>query len=306
MVADVNGDDFASAVMMRLIALGTEKQGLSPAAPGARGAHVARSAKSAALNDLAAQHGPLTILRLADAVHDLPPEPVAVALKKAVGLEDFLQRWHRVETFSHSSNRVLVEPLDPIGYSLHHVSKTKSSTPTLAESLLVVAVVTVLAEIASDHGLVLETDRGQRLRENSSWCGLETLDCSEKFYLIQTSHRTCEEAAPEVSDTDLVKRTKGIVAQDLARRWSVQLLADTMLTSKRTLQRRLGEKGVSVSQLIMDARLEAAAALLCQSGGPSLGAIGFLTGFADQAHFSRSFAEYVGIPPQDYRNRFSV
>ncbi|WP_428528508.1 helix-turn-helix transcriptional regulator [Roseibium sp.] len=304
MVADVNGDDFASAVMMRLIALGMEKQGLSPAAAGARGAHVARSAKSAALNDLAAQHGPLTILRLADAVHDLPPEPVAVALKKAVGLEDFLQRWHRVETFSHSSNRVLVEPLDPIGYSLHHVSKTRSSTPTLAESLLVIAVVTVLAEIASDHGLVLETDRGQLLRENASWRGLETLDWSEKFYLIQTSQQMREQPVLEVTDSDLVERTKGIVAQDLARRWSVQILSEMLAISKRTLQRRLAEKGVSVSQLIMDARLEAAAALLCESDGPGLGAIGFLTGFADQAHFSRSFAEHVGIPPQDYRKRF--
>ena len=304
MATDGKEDDFASAVMMRLIALGMEKQGLRYPAEVARGAHVARNAKSTALNDLAARYGPVTILRLADAVFDMPPEPVAVALKQAVGIDDFLQRWRRVETFSHARNRLLVEPMEPDGYSLQHVSRVASSTPTLAESLLVIAVVTVLAELAGNQALRLETDRGQCLREQGQWCRLETLDWAGRFHLFQTSHQTCEGPVPDANHADLVEKAKNIIARDLVRRWSVQALSEVMGTSKRTLQRRLAEKGVSASRLIMDARLEAAASLLCQRHGPGLGAIGFLTGFADQAHFSRSFNEHVGIPPQDYRKRF--
>ena len=297
-------EDFASAVMMRLIAMGMEKQGLASPVDAVRGARVARGSKRSALNQVAEQHGLLTILRLADAVYDMPPEPVAVALTKAAGLDDFLERWRRVESFSHASNRLRAEPIGETGFRLHHVSKNASSPPVLVESLLVIAVVTVLAEIASDQALRLETDRGQVLRDASTWRAFDTIDWSGKVHLIQTRRQVRDLPVPGSGTADIGETLKTIVAQDLVRRWSVQSLADRIGTSKRSLQRRLTEKGLSVSRLIMEVRLEAAAAFLCNADGPGLGAIGFLTGFADQAHFSRAFNAHVGIPPQDYRKRF--
>ncbi len=75
--------------------------------------------------------------------------------------------------------------------------------------------------------------------------------------------------------------------------------------SERTLQRKLQAHSLSFSRVICEARLEIAASYLCSEDGPGLAEIGFLTGYADQAHFTRTFRREVGTTPSEYRANFA-
>ena len=61
---------------------------------------------------------------------------------------------------------------------------------------------------------------------------------------------------------------------------------------------------VSFSRLVTEARVEVAAMHLCRANGPGLAEIGFIAGFADQAHFARTFSRAVGTTPSSYRADF--
>ena len=100
-------------------------------------------------------------------------------------------------------------------------------------------------------------------------------------------------------DWPLVHRYDG-----LRRRWAVASLAAETGTAPRTLQRHLTEGSTSFSRLVTDARIEVAATHLCEANGPALGEIAFIAGFADQAHFARTFSRTVGTTPSSYRADF--
>jgi AraC-like DNA-binding protein len=70
--------------------------------------------------------------------------------------------------------------------------------------------------------------------------------------------------------------------------------------SERTLQRRLGEEGLSYQKLVETARCELAEGLLVQSDY-SLAEVAFLTGFSEQSAFNRAFKRWVDQTPAAYR-----
>jgi AraC-like DNA-binding protein len=76
--------------------------------------------------------------------------------------------------------------------------------------------------------------------------------------------------------------------------------AATLGITSRTLQRRLAQAGLTFSEIVGEVRVRLAAQLLA-SPRPSLSEIGFLCGYADQAHFTREFTRRAGVPPARYR-----
>lgn len=74
--------------------------------------------------------------------------------------------------------------------------------------------------------------------------------------------------------------------------------------SKRTLQRRLHDTGVTYRQLLDESREQAACRLLRD---PSLRIqdIASELGFSDASSFSRSFHRWTGIEPREHRRRYS-
>jgi AraC-like DNA-binding protein len=70
--------------------------------------------------------------------------------------------------------------------------------------------------------------------------------------------------------------------------------------SERTLQRRLGEEGLSFQKLVDDARRELAEGLLAKSHY-SLAEVAFLTGFSEQSAFNRAFKRWMNQTPAAYR-----
>ena len=87
----------------------------------------------------------------------------------------------------------------------------------------------------------------------------------------------------------------------LAEDWlDVNTAADMAGCSARTFQRRLSATGLSFSQLLDQARMDVARALLEQQETRMID-IGMEVGFKDASHFSRAFRRVNGVTPSQYR-----
>lgn len=296
--------NFASAVMMRLVAAGLQKQGFNMAQPKLKGAHVSLPQKRDVLTRLWEEHGTLAVLRLSDAVPDMPDEPVVLALRQATSVSDLLERWRRVEIFSHGSHRVLSKEFRPECFQLQHVGRSASAQPSLPESLLVLGVITRLSELACEQPLTVKLPEGQVIRRNSVWQTVDIRGWDQTLSITQTTSKSLQ-IPPKTDRTELVAVCKDLLLKDPVKRWSVQDLASETGVSRRTLQRRFAEQDETFSGLVSKTRLEKAALYLCESDGPGLAETGFLAGYTDQAHFSRSFTQNVGTTPTEYKQNFA-
>lgn len=72
--------------------------------------------------------------------------------------------------------------------------------------------------------------------------------------------------------------------------------------SERTLQRRLGERGLVWKGLVEDVRRELAIRYL-QNGKIPLGEVAFLLGYSEQSAFHRAFRRWTGATPLAFRRR---
>jgi AraC-like DNA-binding protein len=297
-----NTSDFASAAIMRLIALGLRTQQISLPVPKTQGAHVPRSHKHELLGTVLADHGVQAILRIADFAPLMPFEPVVRALRQAVGAKDLLDRWSRMERFSHGRHFVLQSPLEPSVYRLEHRARSDGPGPSRAESLLVLALITILIELSGDD-VVLMTEDGTVIRSGRNWQAFdENLILRTVIVEVQSASISSRYLQPRSSGhlIDDIQR----LADDPCRRWSVDRFAELLASSRRSLQRRLEERQTSFSDVVLEVRLELAAEQLCQDREISLAQIGFLNGFSDQPHFTRLFSRKVGVTPGVYRDCF--
>lgn len=85
---------------------------------------------------------------------------------------------------------------------------------------------------------------------------------------------------------------------------TVDFIAGVCDMSKRSLQRRLMEKGTSYSELLNLARFDVAARML-QEQNNSITDISQSLGYSDPTHFSRAFRRIAGIAPRLYREQSS-
>lgn len=76
--------------------------------------------------------------------------------------------------------------------------------------------------------------------------------------------------------------------------------ADMAGVSARTLQRRLGQAGISYSGLLQQVRYERAASCLRESDVTIL-EVALRVGYEDPSHFSRAFRRVAGVSPKQYR-----
>ena len=82
----------------------------------------------------------------------------------------------------------------------------------------------------------------------------------------------------------------------------VRMTADFLGISVRTLQRRLGEAGVSHHMLVAQARFATAAAVLERTDAKILD-LALDLGYCDHANFTRAFRCWAGCSPREYRFR---
>jgi AraC-like DNA-binding protein len=83
---------------------------------------------------------------------------------------------------------------------------------------------------------------------------------------------------------------------------AIEPLAAALHMSRRTLQRRLGDEGVSFQQLVDDVRRERALELVADARRP-LGDVAFQLGYAELSPFLRAFRRWTGATPAAWRAR---
>jgi AraC-like DNA-binding protein len=86
---------------------------------------------------------------------------------------------------------------------------------------------------------------------------------------------------------------------------SIHPVAEALGTSERTLQRRLGERGLAFNALVENVRRELAKYYL-QQDHLTLTEIGYLLGYSELSAFSRAFRRWTGVSPIEFRGRTSI
>lgn len=114
----------------------------------------------------------------------------------------------------------------------------------------------------------------------------------------------CERSLNDVPDTDdfAASVTQLIKLGLLDRRPTIDWVGRKLRMSKRTLQRRLFETELSFEQLLRDALVARATALLKQPE-MSMSEIAYELGYADSAHFVRAAWKWAGQTPTAWRRR---
>ncbi|MBX3637497.1 MAG: helix-turn-helix transcriptional regulator [Rubrivivax sp.] len=305
--------DFAAAAMQRVIVHGARRLGLAlPALPPPRpaGAHVPLADKRALLDALAAAQGPLAVLRLGEGAHDLHDDPAAEALAAAQDLPDLVGRWQRLERYVHARHRVQVLSAATGALALRHVALAPHPPPKPDEDLLVLGLLVALAARIGVPGLAARC--GPWCWTEGRWCGVgdgadATPEAAPTAHWVLTWQPGPAPPPPPVpaDGPALLQRLHDAVGHDLAGRWTLQALARAAGCGPRSLQRRLAQTGTTPAALVAAQRVAAAARLLVHSAEP-VAAVGYVCGFADQPHFTRSFKRLSALTPARYRAEFGV
>jgi AraC-like DNA-binding protein len=99
----------------------------------------------------------------------------------------------------------------------------------------------------------------------------------------------------------LVRKVGEIVTTSCPERYpNIQLVAGALGMSTRTLQRRLGDEGVTYAQVVAEARADTARRMLHESTR-KIGEIARTIGYSNAAHFTRAFLRWTGRTPRDFR-----
>lgn len=304
--------DFASAVMVRILAAGMRLHGLAPPAFPAAGAHVTLAHKRALVASALAQGGWACLPLLGQGVAAIRGDPVHQALAACTTAAGFLERWCRLERYIHSRHRIRFEPEAGGGLRVSHVSLQPAEPPSPAESLVVLG---VLAAAMQETGLqqVSVAIGGTPVYPQADATALESLVATGQtarwhFSWGETS-RPAHGQPGTVPVEDIL--TGPVLALELGRLVLTDLMqvpplaqaARQLGMAPRSLQRQLASGGWSYSSVVTEARCRAAAWHLMRSAEGMAGT-GFVCGFSDQAHFTRVFRQRVGVPPARYRQEF--
>lgn len=311
-------DDFASASMLRLLLRAMAAQGLPPPLPVPDAARVPIQHKRLVVSCIVREGGLALLLELAQQVHRIAGEPLHQALSGARDPHDFLMRWQRLERYVHASHRVLCRERGGRSLLLEHVAQADAA-PLAAESVAVLGVwIGALRSIGAQalevaiDGCVVHGDGA-----TGAWTGRPPQCWRLKWAAMAPASAEAEVPVPPAPGRDAAPPWGGpwpwpepaaglahvlarVLARDPAASPRVADAAAALGLPLRTLQRRLATSGTCFSELLGEVRVRLAAAWLAR-GAPTLAEIGYLCGYADQAHFTREFTRRAGMPPARYR-----
>lgn len=121
--------------------------------------------------------------------------------------------------------------------------------------------------------------------------------------LAATFDLILNEQLAALTKTDLRTRCKAMLLQQLTSgEPSEEVLAQQLNMSGRTLQRKLGELGLTYGQVLAETRYELAQRYL-DDPKRSVTEITFLLGFSEHSAFTRAFKRWSGMAPTAYRNQ---
>ncbi len=106
------------------------------------------------------------------------------------------------------------------------------------------------------------------------------------------------------SEKVFVEKLTGIIDKNMSsEKFGVDVLSSEMGLSRSQLHRKLKAiTGQSTTEFIRNFRLQRAADLIKQGSG-NMAEIAYNVGFSSQAYFTKSFTEFFGLPPVEYRRK---
>ncbi|RZJ09419.1 MAG: AraC family transcriptional regulator [Haliea sp.] len=261
--------------------------------------------KRGLLEQLHARHGARTLLRLGEGIRDARDEPALTALGLARDPHDLVARWQRLERYVHSRHSIEVESASADCMVLRHVSKVPAEPPRASEDLLVIGLLVALAERIGTPalGVCPDSEPSWSYSEGAWPLHSPALADSSRWRLSWEQGARPAEASRD-EQVDLPQAAYRLLADDPSQRWTLKALATHLGTSSRSLQRHLRMAGHSFSSLWTEARLARSAELLTGSR-QSPAEVGYVCGFADQAHFTRLFKLHTSMTPVRYREQFA-
>lgn len=119
--------------------------------------------------------------------------------------------------------------------------------------------------------------------------------------LARGNDRILDAMLKSLGKSDLVSQVKQAIVEQLPSGTpSEERIAQSVLTSSRTLNRRLVKEGTNFRTLLTEVRRELAEQYIADINIP-ITEISFLLGFSDISSFSRAFKRWTGQPPQTFR-----
>ncbi|MDP2817397.1 MAG: helix-turn-helix transcriptional regulator [Polaromonas sp.] len=322
--------DFASAAMVRVLVNGMQSLGLDTSAadmqPTQGDAQVRLDIKQQLVGSAVRQAGLSCLVKLGRGGHLNLDDPTHRALTLARDAADLFDRWGRLERFVHSLHWVEVAALEPGAALLIHRSRAPGAAPSAAEDLVVLGVLLALLEAIGLQDVAAEID-GRRVYPEAGKSAEAVLQRLAQGARTGTWHvrwrppahaqaRSVAPARPGPAQVHaprdlcsalpwpkLAHHCAAIILDDLLQRRTVGAVARDVGTSARSLQRALAAAGLSYSSVLAEARLRAGAWWLLESTLP-IAEVGFLSGYADQPHFTRDFSRRIGLSPGRYRENF--
>ncbi len=121
--------------------------------------------------------------------------------------------------------------------------------------------------------------------------------------LLSLLHRQAEEALSQRAGPNrFLGHVQARIREQLDRGGpSLEGVADALKMSRRTLQRRLADEGVSFQGLVDNIRKDLARVYVKDPRRP-LGEVAFLLGYQELSAFFRAFRRWTGMTPSEYRD----
>jgi AraC-like DNA-binding protein len=107
-----------------------------------------------------------------------------------------------------------------------------------------------------------------------------------------------------VPETVTAQLTQAFMSQPELLGLGIGALAKRLCTSRRTLQRRLGEEGMTFSSVEASVRARLAEQLLAEPK-LSIEQVSERLGFTDRRSFTQAFTRWFGLPPSQMRRLLS-
>jgi len=286
---------FASQLMADILATSAFGQ---PLAKPSQGATIPLDGKRLLLEKIVAERGEAALLEQQPGIARFRHHPCGIALLNGASPFELLERWQRLERYIHSDHYMELLDAGNNHMVLAHRSRTNQQ-PSRLEDLAVMGVLkALLIETGVEQLQLEETD-------NRSWhLHWTTISARQESNESEQDIATLKRVFGQL---DTLSSTDQFFSQVIKQIFASQLLnpkvsrlATQLNSSSRTLQRRLKNYGSSFSELVQLCRIARGAELLLARSA-SVAEIGFITGFADQAHFSRVFKQAIGVTPSNYR-----
>ncbi len=297
-------DGFASSAMFNLVAAELSRQGHSTAPRSQFSGKIERQSKSEALHQATRLLGPAGTLAIGQGIRGPAFDPVVRILRRATSPEDMFVRWHRLEKYFHSHHRTRVLKQTPEMAELEHHALS-GPRPSAGEDLLIAGVLAALLQHAGVVGLSLTVGGRCAICHEQINPHLEVADDTSRWRFRWSGFRPgAQQQLVNDKASSMVDRVTALVLDDPGRSWRLSAIANELAVSTRSLQRQLASENTHFQNLLRAARTEAAAALMNEQTNEvdfQLAAIGYATGFSDQAHFSREFKLRFNMSPTDYR-----